>query len=79
MGAILIIIALAQAYKHNYPKGAKVFVEKCVAHFCAGIPRFVNAEIIWRHFLRKLQLLRLLQLQLYMRSWYLFSVSGYDL
>lgn len=46
MGAILIIIALAQAYKHNYPKGAKFSLKNVLLTFVRAFPGLLMPMII---------------------------------
>lgn len=53
MGAILIVIALVQAYRHNYPKGTKFSLKNVLVTFLRAIPALIMPAIIlgW-HFLR---------------------------
>lgn len=46
MGVILIIIALAQAYKHNYPKGAKFSLKNVLLTFVRAFPGLLMPMII---------------------------------
>lgn len=46
MGAILIVIALVQAYQHNYPKGAKFSLKNVLITFARAIPGLIMPGII---------------------------------
>ena len=46
MGAILIVIALVQAYKHNYPKGAKFSLKNVLLTFLRAFPGLLMPVII---------------------------------
>ena len=46
MGVILIIIALAQAYKHNYPKGEKFSLKNVLLTFVRAFPGLLMPMII---------------------------------
>lgn len=46
MGAILIIIALVQAYKHSYPKGGKFSFRRFVLSFLKAVPGLIMPAII---------------------------------
>lgn len=46
MGAILIVIALVQAYQHNYPKGAEFSLKNVLITFARAIPGLIMPAII---------------------------------
>lgn len=46
MGAILIVIALVQAYKHNYPKGASFSLKNVLLTFVRAVPGLLMPAII---------------------------------
>ncbi len=46
MGAILIVIALVQAYRYNYPKGTKFSLKNVVGTFLRAIPALIMPAII---------------------------------
>ena len=46
MGAILIVIALVQAYRHNYPKGTKFSLKNVLGTFLRAIPALIMPAII---------------------------------
>lgn len=46
MGAILIVIALVQAYRHNYPKGATLSLKNVLTSFVRALPALMMPVII---------------------------------
>lgn len=46
MGLILIVIALVQAYRHNYPKGAQFSLKNVLVTFLRAVPGLIMPAII---------------------------------